>query len=175
MPHGGTSTRGLFFLHGALHLYSDGKMVRKRVWKDTDIPLVSQIRSALEAKKYPLVVAEGKSDSKLEQIQGSSYLSNCLRKFQGIEGHLFTFGHSLSEQDQHIIDIISKNLGLRYLWIGIRGDFSKPSNQRLFDQAHEMQRRRLDHIGIRKLRSKKGDLTVRFYDADSAKVWGRML
>jgi hypothetical protein len=173
MPRPIIDAKGLFFLHGALHLYSDGKVVRKRVWKDTDVPLVSQIRAALESKKYPLVIAEGHSDLKLAQIQGSGYLSNCLRKFQGIQGHLFTFGHSMSEQDQHLVDIISKNEELRYLWIGIRGDFSKPANQKLYDLAQGMQERRSDHVAGSKSKSKKDrSLTVNFYDADSAKIWG---
>ncbi|OGL72207.1 hypothetical protein A3D69_01090 [Candidatus Uhrbacteria bacterium RIFCSPHIGHO2_02_FULL_54_11] len=172
MPHNHADGSGLYFLHGALHLYSDGKVVRKRVWKETNIPLVTQIRAALEDKKYPLVVAEGDSDSKLEHIQESSYLSNCLRKFRGIQGHLFAFGHSLSDQDRHIVEVISKNVELRHLWIGIRGDFTKPTNQRFLDLAQRMQQERKDQIGDKKFRGKKGDLTVHFYDADSAKVWG---
>lgn len=172
MPHNYADGRGLYFLHGALHLYSDGKVVRKRVWKETNIPLVTQIRTALEDKKYPLVVAEGDSDSKLEHIQESSYLSNCLRKFRGIQGHLFTFGHSLSDQDRHIVEVISKNVELRHLWIGIRGDFTKATNQRFLDLAQKMQQQRKDHIGDKKVGKKKGDLTVHFYDADSANVWG---
>lgn len=172
MPHQASSGAGIYFLHGALHLYTDEKSVRKRVWKDTDIPLVTQIRAALEDKNYPLVVAEGDSKSKMMQIEGSSYLSNCQRKFQGIQGHLFTFGHSLSDQDQHIVDMISKNTSLRHLWIGIRGDFTKRSNKRFLELAKRMRQRRQDHIEGKKLRGKKGGLEVHFYDADSAKVWG---
>jgi len=172
MPHQSGSGAGMYFLHGALHLYTDGTSVRKRVWKDTDTPLVTQIRAALEDKEYPIVVAEGDSSAKLAQIEGSSYLSNCQRKFQGIQGHLFTFGHSLSDQDKHIVDMISKNDALRHLWIGIRGDFSKKSNQRFLELAQHMQQRRKDHIEGRKMRVKRGDLTVHFYDADSAEVWG---
>lgn len=162
----------IYFLHGALHLYNDGENVRKRVWKDTDVPLVTQIKAALARKEYPLVVAEGDCHSKISQIEGSSYLSNCMRKFSGIKGHLFTFGHSMSAQDQHIVDAVVKNHALRHLWIGIRGDFGKKSNQRLYDLGETMKKRRLERIGERKHSKATGPLFVHFFDADSAKVWG---
>ena len=172
MPPNGDPPR-ILFLHGALHLYSDSGLVRKRVWKDTAIPLVTQIRAALENKQYPLVVAEGDSISKLIQIERSSYLSYCLRKFQGIQGHLFTFGNSLSDQDEHIADVIAKNVDLRHLWIGIRGDFGRESNKRLLELGDRLKDRRRTHMStLKRLGQKQGDLSVHFFDADSAKVWG---
>ena len=171
MPHNYSGNSHLYFLHGALHLYFDGTNVRKRVWKDTGKPLVSQIKTALEKKEYPLVVAEGDSNSKMGQIQSHGYLSNCFRKFCGIRGHLFTFGFSMSKQDQHIVDAIIKNESIRHIWIGIRGDFSKSSNKRFLNLKEKMKDQRDLHIGDRKMSAKKGDLSVHFYDADSAKVW----
>lgn len=173
MPHRDFGASMIYFLHGALHLYVDGNNVRKRVWKETNIPLVDQIRRALENKQYPLVVAEGDAQSKLSQIQASSYLSNCLRKFHRIEGHLFTFGHSLSDQDQHLIDIIAKNSALRHLWVGIRGDFTKDSNRRILEVTASMKQQRIDHMGGHTPRGKKGDLSVHFYNAVTAQVWGK--
>jgi len=171
MPHNYSGDSHIYFLHGALHLYFDGQNVRKRVWKDTGTPLVSQIQLALKMKEYPLVVAEGCSSSKLGQIGTNGYLSNCLRKFCGIQGHLFTFGFSFSEQDNHISDAIVKNEAIRHLWIGIRGDFSKPSNKRFLELAEKLIDQRNIHIGTKKMPVKKGDLIVHFYNSDSANVW----
>lgn len=171
MPHINAGDSHIYFLHGALHLYSDGESIRKRVWKDTSTPLVTQIRAALDRKEYPLVVAEGSSHSKMAQIHGSSYLSNCLRKFNGIKGHLFTFGHSMSDQDSHLIESIVKNGALRHLWIGIRGDFTKPSNKHLYELGESMKARRIEHTGEKKQNKSRGPLYVHFYDANSANVW----
>ena len=173
MPYAGNSSKShLYFLHGALHLYTAGGTVRKRVWERTGVQLITQIREALENKEYPLVVTEGDSESKLRHIESSSYLWNCFRKFHGIEGKLFVYGHSLSKQDSHIINSIAENFALRHLWIGLHGDIDKESNQKIIQEAELLKSRREHYIGNRKMSGKRGDLNVHFFDSASANVWG---
>lgn len=173
MPERNGDGKSIYFLHGALHLYHDGSTVRKRVWKDTGVQLLTQIRTALENKQYPLVVAEGDSEDKLKQIQESSYLSNALRKFKGIQGHLFVFGSSLSDSDNHIVEVIAKNLELRHLWIGVRGGFEKGHNAHLLQVAERITSKRDQTLSrIEKKRKNPKTIMVHFFDSESAKAWG---
>lgn len=175
MPDHAYGPKNIYFLHGALHLYHDESNVRKRVWKDTGVQLIDQIKEALAKKQYPLVVAEGDSEHKLAQIQESSYLSNTLRKFKGIEGHLFVFGSSLSASDAHIVDIIAKNLELRHLWIGIGGDFERENNKNFLKISEDLIEKRKRALAALKKKSKKfSELEIHFYDRDSAQVWQNM-
>ena len=105
----GSSSKVIYFLHGALHLYTAAGEVRKMVWNTTGVPLIEQIKDSLDNRRYPLVVSEGSSASKLERIESSSYLSYCARKFENIQGSLFTYGTSISSQDSHIANWIVSN------------------------------------------------------------------
>jgi len=165
--------RHIYFLHGALHLYTAEGEVRKMVWNTTGIPLMEQVKEALEKKKYPLVVSEGGSQSKSERIEASSYLSNCLRKFANIRGSLFLYGSSLSQQDDHIWDVIATNTSLPRLFVGVRGNPSSQRNLRLVERAAALVPRR-KHVlasGRRGGRAKAEELEVRFFDSTSGGVW----
>ncbi len=168
-------TRGkprIYWLHGALHLYTDGGSVRKRVWEGTGINLIDQIREALNRKEYPLFVAEGDSLSKLKKIEASSYLFDCLDKFSRIQGQLFIYGHSLPAQDQHILDMIAKNIELRHLWISLHGAAETPSNQNIILAAEKIARHRQSHIGTQPMTGTRGGINIHYFDSDSASVGG---
>ncbi|HET9464314.1 MAG TPA: DUF4917 family protein, partial [Gemmatimonadales bacterium] len=125
----------IYFLHGALHLYLADGEVRKLVWNTTGIPLMTQVKSALDQKQYPLVVTEGDSLSKRARIESSSYLSYCHRRFENIQGSLFIYGSSLSSQDDHIWDAIAFNTSLPHLFVSLRGDPASKSNKVLIARA----------------------------------------
>ena len=74
---------------------------------------MDQVKESLDNERYPLIVSEGDSVQKLKRIESSSYLSHCARRFQNIQGNLFIYGSSLSEQDDHITEWITKNTTLR--------------------------------------------------------------
>jgi hypothetical protein len=114
--------KGLFFLHGALHLYSVNGELRKRCWSRTGMPLTALIKTGLAQREYPLFVAEGLANKKLEQIQRSPYLWYCLDKLACIKSPLVVFGHSLGESDRHIRDVLARNETLDTLYISVRGD-----------------------------------------------------
>lgn len=169
----GSDERHLYFLHGALHLYVEGGEVRKRVWNTTGIRLMEQVREALDSKRYPLVVSEGKSPDKKRHIEASSYLSYCWRKLENIQGSLFIYGYSLSEQDQHVLDAIALNTTLSNLFVGVHGDFKSARNRKLLNRAYSIadKRRSVLESGRTGRRMKKQPLNIYFFDSKTVPVW----
>lgn len=164
----------LYFLHGALHLTTVEGEVCKLVWNTTGIRLIDQVRAGLEAKRYPLIVSEGTPLNKLERVESSSYLSHCLRKFEGLGGNLFTYGWAMSAQDNHLLRAIEKNTQLERLFVGVYGDPASPTNQALIRAAARLAGGRDSVLasGRPGRRTKKKRLEVNFFDASTANVWG---
>lgn len=158
------SNRGLFFLHGALHLHVVKGELRKHTWSRTGMPLTELIQQGLEKKNYPLFIAEGSADKKLQQIQNSGYLWYCLDKLARIKGPLVVYGHALGPSDQHIVDIIAGNQELSALAISIYGDPKSTPNQKIFAAAGYITEKR------RKMKRAK-PITIYFFDSASAPVW----
>jgi hypothetical protein len=163
----------LYFLHGALHLYTKNGLVWKRVWRTTSIPIIKQVKEAFDSKEYPLTVTEGSFQDKIKRIEASSYLSYVYRKFKNIRGHLFVFGHSLCEQDDHLLQAIvnHENIGLNHLWVGLFGNPSAPYNKKIIAKAHAMQLQRDRIIPERSRKKAKGNMNIYFYNSESAHVW----
>lgn len=163
--------KGIFFIHGALHLYVEGGEVRKHTWSKTGVRLIDRIEEGLSRGEYPLFVAEGIAEKKKIQIQADSYLSYCLGKLQRINNSLIIFGLSLGETDQHILDAISHNCGLSEVYVGIHGDPKSTANK-------DIQRKCLGLESIRKtiISHNKGgrELKVYFYNSATAPIWERI-
>ncbi len=111
--------KGIYYLHGALHLFYEDGEVRKHAWSKTGTKLTKLVCDSLSQERYPLFVAEGDHEKKLDQIQRSSYLSYCLGKLSRIKGPLVIYGHSLS-YDAHIVDRLVRNHDLSNIYIGLR-------------------------------------------------------
>ena len=142
-------------------MFDAGAEIQKFTWKNTDTALIDQIREALNADRFPLIVAEGTSTEKLARIQHSGFLNRAYRSFSSIGGALFVYGHSMAENDDHIMRLLERGK-TNSLLVGLYGDPSSQSNQKIIARVHAMEvargdRRRLD---------------VRFFDAQSAEVWG---
>lgn len=163
------SARGLYFLHGALHLYLHRGELRKQTWIRTGRPLTQLIRESLARSEYPLFVAEGIPERKLEQIQRSGYLWYCLDKLARIQGPLVVVGHSLGESDSHIAEVIADNRDLEDLYVGLFGSPASESNIAVRRSVAAIERRRRE----RARSSKDKQLNVHFYDSASAPVWRR--
>lgn len=161
-PHG----QNIHYLHGALHVFDTDTEVEKFTWSNTGIPLIDQIREALDGDKYPLFVAEGESSKKLAKIKHSAYLYHSYKSFgermkQGARTSacLFTYGLSFSANDAHIIRKIA-NGKCRHLFVSLFGATESPSNKKIIG-------------AVKKIQSKRGgNLKVTYFDAASAKVWG---
>lgn len=155
----------VYFLHGALHLFDAGHELQKYTWSRTDIPIIEQIRAALDEDRYPVFVSEGDSTAKLTKIMHSAYLHKGVRSLESIQSNLFIFGHSLDPSDDHILSLIEHGK-VSKLFISIYGDAAANGNPAIIQRANEMIAKR-DEI----YRGKK-PLNIEFFDAESAEVWG---
>lgn len=158
---GNSIKQNLWFLHGALHIFDSGTEVQKYTWNRTGVRLIEQIRDALSRNLFPLFVAEGSSEEKLEHIRHSDYLAKAYRSFQQIQHCLFIYGHSLAENDEHYLKLI-QNGKLSHLYVGLYGDPDSDANRHIIRRTNAMS----------EARSYKKPLTVNFYDSATAKVWG---
>lgn len=158
------STRGpnptVNFLHGGLHLYDVGGEIRKITWSRTQERLVDQIRANLTVDAYPLVVTEGDSAEKLAKIQHSAYLSRAYRSLANIRGSLFTYGMSFSENDDHLLECLRTSQVSR-LYLSLYGDPDSDANRQVRERTQALADSRIAN-----------PLSVRFFDAESAAVWG---
>jgi hypothetical protein len=162
------SSATVSYLHGALHLFDRGTEITKYTWSKTDMPIVEQVRDALNDNKFPVFVAEGSSDSKVERILHNAYLHKALRSFEGSvkagTGTMVVFGHSLAPNDNHVLRCIAAG-GVSNLLIGLYGDPNSQANREAIKNAEAL-------AGLRvRLRGERWPLAIKFYDAPSAHVW----
>ncbi|PPH67644.1 DUF4917 family protein [Rathayibacter rathayi] len=155
----------VFYLHGALHIYRDMKKgeIQKLTWKRTGNPLIDQIRHQLSQDRFPLIVTEGSSESKLAQIQNTDYLSRGLRSLANISNGLLIYGLSMSPNDEHLKKAIVHSKVTRVA-ISIYGDPADKRNRKTIRASNRL-------VADRKSRNSKHPLEVKFYDAETIKLW----
>lgn len=153
-----------YYLHGALHLFRTGSDVRKMCWNRTGIPLKEQFMEEMENDHFPLFVAEGTSEAKLEKISRSDYLSKGLRSLASVGGSLCTYGVSFSENDKHISSAISKSK-ITKLAVSIYGDQDSAENRDLMSRVEALA------LEASKTNRKSKSLDLLFYDANSVDLW----
>lgn len=163
------SSASVSYLHGALHLFDRGAEITKYTWSKTDKPIVDQVRAALDEDKFPVFVAEGASAVKQERILHNAYLHKALRSFEGCvkagTGVLVVFGHSLAENDRHVLRCIAAG-GIANMLVGLYGDPTNKGNKEAIANAQSLVAER------QRLRGEKWPLGLTFYDAATARVWG---
>lgn len=163
------SSASISYLHGALHLFDRGTEITKYTWSKTDLPIVDQVRAALNEDKFPVFVAEGDTEAKQERILHNAYLHKALRSFEGCmkagTGALVVFGHSLASNDRHVLRCIAAG-GVAKLAVGLYGDPLDAVNREAVARAKAL-------VALRvQLRNERYPLELIFYDAASANVWG---
>lgn len=158
----------IHYLHGALHLFDAGAEVVKYTWSKADIPIVEQVRMALDENKYPLFVAEGTTENKLDKIMHNAYLHKSLRSLESCAENsnscFVVFGHSLADNDAHVLRCIGRGRTSKIL-VSVYGDPNSDQNK-----AIEVSARRL--IQYRNAINSKYPLDISFYNAESARIWG---
>ncbi len=159
----------VYYLHGGLHLYDAGSTLRKITWARTGVPLVDQIREALDQNVYPLVVTEGSSEEKLARIEHSPYLHKGLKSLQNNGGTLFVYGHSLAENDEHVLARIELSK-IEHVYVSLHGNPESDVNQTIRHRAELMAEHRDSSEAVKPERSRH-QLEIKFYDADSSRVW----
>jgi len=158
-----STTQNIFYIHGALHIFDAGAELQKYTWSNTGIALVDQIRESLANNRYPIYVSEGTSEEKMQRIMHSAYLSRALRSMIQVTGSLFVYGHSLADNDQHILRLIERGKVTK-LFVSLYGNPDSRENKWIIKRANNM-------ANERSLTGSKKQLAVYFYDAKSAKVW----
>jgi len=167
--HGETSAHGqrIHYLHGALHLFDAGKELKKFTWINTGKRLIEQARSAMDKNMFPLFVAEGTSDQKLEKIKHSGFLYHSYKSFStnldNSKSCLFVYGHSLATNDFHILTKIAHGK-IPHLFISIYGDIDSDENCEIVKSANAL-------VEARKNLRETYPLEVVYYDASTANVW----
>jgi hypothetical protein len=156
-----TDRQNIYYLHGGLHIFDAGAKLQKFTWCNTGVALIDQIRQALETNRFPLFVAEGSHESKVDRIQHSGFLNRAYRSFAAIGGSLFIFGLSFAEADEHILRLLDRGK-VKQAFISLHGDPNSEGNLRIAERAELMKTRR----------SPRNLLTVEFFDANSAQAWG---
>lgn len=160
--------QNIHYLHGALHVYDRRADIEKFTWSDKQVRLVDQARKALAEGRFPLFVAEGESEKKMDRISHCGYLYHSYKSFSRTMAYgvkkdkscLFTFGVSFGENDNHILSKIPKGK-VAHLFVSIYGDPASKVNKQIIELAEILKRKRVS-----------GDLTISYYDAQSARVWG---
>ena len=155
----------VYFLHGALHIFDSDDEIKKFTWINTGKRLIDQIRSALNSNKFPIFVSEGTSKEKKAKIFHNAYLSKAYRSFESIGKNLFIFGHSLDENDSHILHMIASGK-IENVYISIYGDGNSSYNKKIILNANKLKEKSIE------CRKNKILLNIHFYDAESAHVWG---
>jgi len=157
--------QSVHYLHGALHLYDSGAELKKYTWIRSGMPLIEQARAAITSGLYPVFVSEGESNAKLAKIRHFAYLQHSFKSFHTVLGSanqaLFVYGHSLAHNDDHVLSRIGRGKCER-VYISLYGDPDSESNQYIVNRAEQ--------IGA--MRSHRNPMSVSFFDASSANVWG---
>jgi len=101
--------RFVYYLHGALFLFSTSSIELKIMRKDRHIELIELIRSNINKGNLPLFVCEGENYKKKAEINNSYYLKHAYFNLNNrLADKLTIYGCSLSDQDLHIIEAIDK-------------------------------------------------------------------
>lgn len=157
-PYSLEVTPNIFYLHGGLHLFHDGRDTFKIKYdNENGVSLLKQIKAYINDNISPLVITEGNSNDKKFWIEQNNYLKYCYSKLSEMSGVLFIHGHSLNETDQHIFDAINKNLKIKKIYISVHKD-----TENLDDKKKLTKERLKMFYSLRRLC---------YYDADSANLW----
>jgi len=111
--------RPIYYLHGALHLVVGGSGTTRKLTRADLRRGENQILDRFgktdgsDPEARPLLVSEGSSRDKLRVIEGNDYLAHVYEQLKRDSGPLVIFGHSLGEQDRHLIEAIVSTPGRR--------------------------------------------------------------
>lgn len=158
---GGGYSQNIYFLHGGLHLFEEGPLLKKLTFARTGVALIDQIRAALDAEAYPLVITEGTSAEKHARIRHNDYLAKGLRALISCKGSIFIHGHSLAENDRHVLRALVEGKA-EALFVSLHGDPDSETNRLICSRAEALAGER----------PPQKQLAVDFYDADSGAAWG---
>jgi hypothetical protein len=151
--------QNIYYIHGAMHIFSDGLDIEKLSYTNLGVPLADQVKHAIDQNKFPVFISEGSTKHKLARIKKNGYLSRTFSSLKNITGNLFIFGHSIRDEDDHVFDFINQNNKKLQIFIGLFGDLSQKHNQIIVAK-------------IEGWRKKYPTKVFEFYDSSTVNVWG---
>ncbi len=151
----------IYYIHGAMHIFSDGSDIEKLSYANFGVPLAEQAKQEIDQDRFPVFISEGTSEHKLARIKKNGYLSRTFSSLKNITGNLFIFGHSIRDEDDHVFDFINQNNKKLRMFVGLHGDPTKTSNKIIINKVGEW---------IKKYPKK----SFEFYDTKSIDVWGNL-
>ncbi len=107
-------TQNVFFLHGAFHIYKDGRIIKK-ITQETDKALYEKLEEILNNEEQDIVCVF-QQDIKINAINQNEYLLNCYNKLGSLTGNMVIIGSSLADNDNHIFEQIN-NSGIETVFI----------------------------------------------------------
>lgn len=115
--------QNIFFLHGAFHIFRDGKEIKK-ITQETDKALYTKLEEVLNDEEQD-VVCVFQSSNKLEAIEENPYLLHCYNKLSTLYGNMVIIGSSLDDNDNHVFSQIN-NSQIEKVYISVlSSDFEK--------------------------------------------------
>ena len=156
--------QNLYYLHGALHIFSDDSEIEKYTWINTGTTLTQQIKESLKNEMYPVFITEGSRKQKRNRINNNAYLARSFASLKSIKGNVFIFGHSLRDEDDHVFDYLNYKSRVNYVFISIYGDKNSEENKRILKKIKVWEKEQKD---------KKYPKKYYIYQAESAHVWDR--
>ena len=151
----------IFYLHGALHLYREGRRTIKRRYAG-GIPILDQLNDAMADGELPLFVSEGNCQQKLAAIEDSTYLKACYDALATTRQSLTLYGFGFHPNDQHIINAIAKS-GARSLEVVIYAQATPGQRRRIRERARSLR--------DRMSRKQEHDVSLEFSESDEYCVW----
>lgn len=144
--------RWVFYLHGALHLYTKDGLVKKMSTINSSSNLLGALESNIDQGYPPLFVSEGDWRLKQKQITSNPYLRYCMKCLQKLKGPLTIFGNGLDRSaDKHIINAICSSDVDKIIYGMYRWD----KDERSIDEQ------------IARIRSDFKNKDVEFFDSDT--------
>ena len=157
------------YLHGGLHLAPGRGGALKRRWGIAGDSLVDQAQVAIDRGEYPLFVAEGTWQAKEQQIARNGYLTWATQQLRLLKGALFTYGWSMNDQDEHLLQAIWSNRDIADLWVRVYGGDDASEQAALQARALRIVE---ESKKARSTKTKEGKpISVQFYDSSSVELW----
>lgn len=148
-----------YYIHGAMHIFSDGSDIEKLSYSNVGLPLAFQVKKSIEKDRFPVFISEGTTEHKLARIKRNGYLSRTFSSLKNIKGNLFIFGHSIRDEDDHVFDFINHNNKSLNIYISLYGGVNDEHNQVIISKVNGWRRKYPGKI-------------IEFYDSATVKVWG---
>lgn len=153
------SNQNVHYLHGALLLFDEGRDIVKVEYDGANY-LLDVIKQKIEDGSYPVFVAAGTSEEKVQHIKHNPYLNFCYESLCKITGSLVVLGFSFGDNDTHIIDAINE-AG----WNGHRGS---PEQKLMSVYVGVFSEEDYQHMLAIK---GKFDIKMECFDARTAHIW----